>query len=100
MRRRLRLGWISTYNARCGIATHSEHLLEFFDNDAFDITILADDQERIGPDPDNVLRLWSKDHGGLGRVRDFLITNGFDAAFFQHNFQFYDFGDLRIRYSL
>ena len=94
MRRKLRLGWISTYNARCGIAAHSEHLLEFFDKNAFDITIIADDQEKVGPDPDNVLRLWSKGGVRLERVKDFLITNGFDAAFFQHNFRFYDLGDF------
>jgi len=94
MKRKLRLGWISTYNARCGIAAHSEHLLEFFDKNAFDITIIADDQEKVGPDPDNVLRLWSKGGVRLERVKDFLITNGFDAAFFQHNLRFYDLGDF------
>jgi len=94
VRRKLRLGWVSTYNARCGIAAHSEHLLEFLDKNAFDVTILADDQERIAPDPDNVLRLWSKVGGKLERVRDFLITNGFDAAFFQHNLRFYDFEEF------
>ncbi len=94
MRRKLRLGWISTYNARCGIAAHSGHLLDFIDKSAFDITILADDQERIGPDPDNVLRMWSKVGGRLDRVRDFLITNRFDAAFFQHNLRFYDFEEF------
>ncbi len=94
MRKKLRLGWISTYNARCGIAAHSGHLLEFIDKSNFEITILADDQERIGPDPDNLLRLWSKVGGRLDRVRDFLITNNFDAAFFQHNLRFYDFEEF------
>ncbi len=94
MRRKLRLGWVSTYNARCGIAAHSEHLLEFFDKTAFEITIFADAQEAIRPDPDNVLRLWSKDGVGLSRVRDYLIENRFDAAFFQHNFSFFDFGEF------
>jgi glycosyltransferase involved in cell wall biosynthesis len=94
MTRRLRLGWISTYNARCGIATHSEHLLEFFDNSAFDITIFADDQETIGTDPRNVQRLWRRSGGGLARVKDYLITNRFDAAFFQHHFNFFELDDF------
>src|SRR6516162_8822164 len=94
MRRKLRFGWISTYNAQCGIATHTEHLLEFFDEGAFEITILADDQEAIRPDPDNMLRLWSKSDGSLACVRDHLITNRFDAALFQHNFSFFDFDDF------
>jgi glycosyltransferase involved in cell wall biosynthesis len=94
MRRKLRLAWISTYNARCGIAAYSAHLLEFFDENAFDITIFADDQEAVGPDPDNLLRLWSKFGGSLTRVRNHLLANGFDAAFFQHNFSFFDFDDF------
>jgi glycosyltransferase involved in cell wall biosynthesis len=92
--RKLRLGWVSTYNARCGIATHSEHLLEFFDRSAFEITILADDQETIGPDADNIVRLWTKGGGGLARVGAYLIANGFDAAVFQYNFAFFDFDDF------
>jgi glycosyltransferase involved in cell wall biosynthesis len=94
MRRKLRLGWVSTYNAQCGIAAHSAHLLEFFPKDAFEITIIADDQEPIGPEPDNLVRLWRKDDAGLHRVRDFVVENGFDAVFFQHNFRFYDFGEF------
>ena len=94
MRRKLRLAWISTYNARCGIAAYSGHLLEFFDKSAFEITILADDQEAIGPDPENMSRLWSKSDGSLARVRNHLITNGCDAAFFQHDFSFFDFDDF------
>jgi glycosyltransferase involved in cell wall biosynthesis len=93
MRKKLRLAWISTYNARCGIAAYSEHLLEFFDKSAFEITIVADDQEAIRPDPDNIVRLWSKS-GSLARVRDYLITNRFDAAVFQYNFAFFDFSDF------
>jgi glycosyltransferase involved in cell wall biosynthesis len=94
MTRKLRLGWISTYNSRCGIAAHSEHLLEFFDKNAFEITILADEQPAIRPDPDNVLRLWSKRDQALTRVRDHLVANRFDAALFQHDFSFYDFDDF------
>jgi glycosyltransferase involved in cell wall biosynthesis len=94
MKRNLRLGWISTYNARCGIATHSKHLLEFFDKDVFEITIIADDQEVIGPDPDNVIRLWRKGGVGLARVLNYLVTNNFDAAFLQYNFSFFDPSDF------
>jgi glycosyltransferase involved in cell wall biosynthesis len=93
MARPLRLGWISTYNARCGIAKYSAHLLEFFDRHEFDITILADNQETVGPDPDNVVRLWSN-ASGLPRVTEYLRANRFDAAVFQHNFCFFDFGEF------
>ena len=90
MTRKLRLGWISTYNTRCGIASYSAHLLEHFDKNMFDITILATSQEKIGPDPQNVQRLWSRDIGSLAAVKDHLVKNNFDVAMFQHNHKFYD----------
>jgi glycosyltransferase involved in cell wall biosynthesis len=69
-------------------------LLEFFDKNAFEITILADDQPAIRPDPDNVQRLWSKRNQALTRVRDYLVANRFDAAFFQHDFSFFELDDF------
>ena len=94
MRRKLRLAWISTYNARCGIATHSQHLLEFFDRARFEITIIADDQETIGTDPDNVQRLWKRGGPGLDRVLDYVVTNKFDAIVLQYNLSFFEVSDL------
>jgi tetratricopeptide (TPR) repeat protein len=69
-------------------------LLEFFDKNVFEITILADDQLAIGPDPDNIVRLWSTGSGGLAQVTKYLITNGFDAAVFQYNFALFDFREF------
>lgn len=94
MSRKLRIGWVSTYNARCGIATYSEHLLEFFDKAIFDITIIADDQEAIGSDPDNILRLWKKGGVEFARVIDHLIANNFDAVFVQYNHGFFEIDDF------
>src|SRR5947207_1614631 len=93
-RKRIRLGGLSTYSVLIGIAAYSAHLLEFFPHRAFDITIIADDQPRLGTDPDNVVRLWSKDQPDLDRVRDFILEKKFDAVLFQHNFGFYDFGEF------
>jgi glycosyltransferase involved in cell wall biosynthesis len=94
MRRKLRLAWVSTYNAQCGIAAYSKHLLEFFDKGSFEIIIIADDQQVIGQEPDNIVRLWSKSSGDLSRVTNYLMTNAFDAVVFQHNFALFDFEEL------
>ncbi|HZU87770.1 MAG TPA: glycosyltransferase [Stellaceae bacterium] len=90
MTRKLRLAWISPYNSRCGIAEYSQHLIEHFDADAFDITILAADQSPLGPDPRNVHRIWRPLDVDLAGLRHRLLTGGFDAAFFQHNFDLFD----------
>jgi glycosyltransferase involved in cell wall biosynthesis len=95
MTRKLRLAWVSTYNTRCGIAAYSQHLAENFDRDAFDITILADDQDPPRPDPPNVVRLWvngnDSDTDKLATLANHLLAQHYDIAFFQHNFGFYDF---------
>lgn len=88
--RRLKLAWISTYNSRCGIAEYSRHLIEHFDRDAFDITILAADEPPLGPDPQNVYRVWHALDGNLADLRHRLLSGGFDAAHFQHNFSLFE----------
>jgi glycosyltransferase involved in cell wall biosynthesis len=90
MTRKLRLAWISTYNSRCGIAAYSQHLLEHFDRDMFDIAILAADEPPLGPDPQNVHRIWRPLDGNLARLRQRLLSGGFDAAYFQHNFSLFE----------
>jgi glycosyltransferase involved in cell wall biosynthesis len=87
--RKLRLAWISPYNARCEIAAGSRHLLEHFDRNAFAITILAADQPPLTPDPANLRRVWRPGDGNLGRLRHHLLSGGFDAAFFQHDFDLF-----------
>ena len=94
VRRKLRLAWVSTYNVRCGIATYSKHLLEFFDTDAFEITIIADDQQAIGRESDKIVRLWSNNSGFFSRVTNYLMTNAFDAVVFQYNFALYELNEL------
>lgn len=79
MHRKIRLAWISTFNSRCGLATHSEDLLEHFDRAVYDIVVVADRGERLKPDPPYVRRLWPDAAGSLAEARDFLA--GFDAVF-------------------
>jgi glycosyltransferase involved in cell wall biosynthesis len=88
--RRLKLAWISPYNSRSGIAEYSQHLLEHFDREAFDITILAADEPPLGPDPENVHRIWQVLDGNLAGLRHRLLSGGFDAAYFQHSFDLFE----------
>ena len=92
MNRRIRLAWVSTFNSRCGLATHSEHLLEHFDRRVFDITVIGNRQEPVRPDPDNVVRLWPDEAGSLASVRAFIRT--FDALFVNFHFSLMDIDEL------
>src|SRR5437763_933437 len=82
--RKIRLAWVSPYNSRCGLATHSEHLLEHFDRGVFDITVVADQQEPVTPDPAALVRLWPDRGGSLAAVRQFIRS--FDALFVNFHF--------------
>lgn len=53
----MKIGWISTYNTRCGIATYTDHLLEHL---GMPVTVLAaHTSDLLAPDPDNVIRCWN-----------------------------------------
>jgi glycosyltransferase involved in cell wall biosynthesis len=92
MNRKIRLAWVSTYNSRCGLATHSEHLLEHFDRQVYDITVIGNHEEPVKPDPANLVRLWPDRSGSLASVRDFIRT--FDAVFVNFHFSLMEIHDL------
>ena len=88
-----RLGWITTYRKRCGIATYSEHLTGVLD---LPLVILADDpDEQPQGDPENVHRCWRE-----GKVDDFskLMAEvdrlDLDTIVIQFNYAFFDFDCL------
>ncbi len=88
--RRLKLAWISSYNAPGAIAAASRHLLAHFDREAFAVAILAADEPPLGPEPDNVRRVWRPCDGNFAALRHSLFSGGFDAAFIQHDFARFD----------
>jgi glycosyltransferase involved in cell wall biosynthesis len=92
MHRKIRLAWVSTYNSRCGLATHSEHLLEHFDRRFYDITVIGNHAEPVRPDPPDVVRLWPDGAGSLAAVREFIRT--FDAVFVNFHFSLMEVDDL------
>ena len=92
MNRKIHLAWVSTYNSRCGLATHSEHLLAHFDRQVYEITVIANHEAPVKPDPANLVRLWPDRSGTLASVRDFIRT--FDALFVNFHFSLIDIHDL------
>ena len=92
MNRKIRLAWVSTYNSRCGLATHSEHLLEHFDRQFYDITVIGNHEEPVKPDPANLIRLWPDRSGSLASVRDYIRK--FDAVFVNFHFSLMEVHDL------
>jgi glycosyltransferase involved in cell wall biosynthesis len=89
--KRRKLGWVSSWNAKCGIAMYSRYLLEGFEPSDWDVTVLASRKDaRIQSDEENVSRCWD-DAGGrdANALIEAVLSRGLDAVVFQFNFGFF-----------
>ena len=89
LRRKPRIGWISTWNKRCGIATYSSFLSTAIPTDR--LNIFADRAaECTAPDEPNVLRCWNLGFDeSLDETFAAIVTRGIEAVVIQYNFGFY-----------
>lgn len=84
------VGWMSTYNKRCGIATYSQHLIEVLGLPTVVLAGYAD--EKLGKDSDNVLRCWHQGKvDNLTKVLTAIEEWNLDVVVVQFNYSFYDF---------
>jgi glycosyltransferase involved in cell wall biosynthesis len=83
-----KIGWISTWNARCGIANYSQFLTQSFPQDR--LTILANHiPERMDIDQPNVVRCWNAEYDENFDVAfEEIIERQIDTVVFQYNFGF------------
>ena len=93
--RKLKVGWVSTWNTRCGIATYSHFLTENFSEDVelFVIANRVSNRDILDPKlEENVHRIWNL--GGksddVERILNFVVDNSIDSVVFQYNFGFID----------
>ncbi|MFN2288606.1 MAG: glycosyltransferase [Chromatocurvus sp.] len=91
-----RAGWVTTYNARCGIATYSEHLIRYL---GLPVHVLAaHTNEPVMPDTsldEPVTRCWTE-----GRDDDFadllsaIQAEDLQTVLIQFNYGFFNFAHL------
>lgn len=88
-----KIGWITTFRKRCGIATYSAHLLAQFD---LPVAILADDQAKVErEDKYSVVPCWVE--GGpddLSTLCKEIRERKLDVIHLQFNYGFFDFEHL------
>lgn len=91
---KLRVGWITTWNVRCGIAVYSEHLLK---NASETTAILASHAaEKTGIDTANVWRCWSiGDQDNLIGLIDTIDQLYLNSIVIQFNYGFFNLKTLR-----
>lgn len=94
-RRRRTLGWVSTWNVRCGIAEYSRFLLQGFEDGDFATTILASqDNAQLDQDDDRVVRCWTNAAGGIAPLLRVLAQRAFDVLVVQFQFSLFSLAQL------
>jgi glycosyltransferase involved in cell wall biosynthesis len=89
LRHEPRIGWLSTWNKRCGIAAYSSFLTVAIPTDR--LTVFADQtDQRTAEDAPNVLRNWRM-HGNetLDQVLSDIQARSIEVVVVQYNFGFF-----------
>jgi len=90
----LKLGVVTSWNSKCGIATYSRLLLEPALSDS--LILANDDAELICEDQNNVVRCWSAgQEDPLERLEEEILTAKLDQVLIQFNFSFFALPALR-----
>lgn len=89
-----RIGWITTWNCECGIATYSEHLIRWLPQKPTIFGALND--KVVGSDEEHVIRAWHKDTAGakFDQLAQAIDQAGIDTLIIQFNYGFFDLPNL------
>lgn len=86
--RKARVAWVSTWNAKCGIAAYSEHLTAGFEQEPFIFASRANDL--VSSDSENYLRCWDAgDDDNLSDLTLAIDAKEIDVVVIQFNFGFF-----------
>jgi len=90
-----RVGWVTTWNVKCGIATHVEHLVASLPADEF-VVFAARQEPQIRPDEPNCVRAWNhgKEENGLDEITRELTARSVSALVIQFNYGFFNHSEL------
>ncbi|MFZ2629565.1 MAG: glycosyltransferase [Rugosibacter sp.] len=89
----LRIGWVSTWGSRCGIAAYSQHLISGFIND--DLHIFAPSGEITETDdPPQLTRNWAMQSARLDQLIADAAARRLDALVIQFNWEFFSLDAL------
>jgi glycosyltransferase involved in cell wall biosynthesis len=89
-----RIGWVTTWNTKCGVASYSEHLIAQFPQA---VTVLAPHQQvKLRKDGLDCIRSWwsSKEENGFEELQAQIGRLDLDTVVLQFNYSFYNFRQL------
>lgn len=90
----IKLGVVSTWNTKCGIAEYTKYLINNLSN-IQEITIFSNKvQELIALDDVNVIRCWDNYFDDLDNLYNEILKKDLDVVHFQFNFGFFELNAL------
>lgn len=96
--KKINLGWISTYNTKCGIATYSESLLEYFSKEKFDVKVLANYAQDFIDDAkeENVIRCFrDRKDADVALLKEHIKQSALESVVINFNFAFFSMQNLQ-----
>lgn len=88
-----RLGWITTWNTKCGIASYSRHLVSNLPSEA--VIFAPFTTEITDEDGSNVIRCWNQgEESNLDELSDCIEKLAIDTVIVQFNYGLFNFGSL------
>jgi len=93
----LKLGIVTTWNVKCGIAEYTKYLLEELPD--LNVTILAnfvDSREITSADGSNVVRCWKNYEDNLDKLYDEIISRNLNIIHIQFNFGLFNLKHLSV----
>ena len=89
-----KIGIITTYNTRCGIASYTKYLSQSFSNDSIILAPKTTGKSLVANDEENVSRVWELSHDNLTHMLEFIFKVKLQTIFIQFNYGFFDFTSL------
>lgn len=91
-----KIGWVSTWNTRCGIATYSEHLINHLPNKDNVIILASPMNEPNTADSINAFRKWQAGpvNNGLKNLSSIIAENCVNTLIIQFNNGLFNFDEL------
>lgn len=90
--KKIKLGWVTSWNTKCGIASYSKFLIHEIDKTKFDFCIFSSTKDTINTrDEDFVFRCWENNtERDLSKLLSQIIDKKIEVLIFQFNFGFFE----------
>jgi len=91
-----KIGIITTWNTRCGIASYTKYLSKSFINESIILAPTTDEKNLTAKDESNVRRIWKLSKDDLKQMLNYILSIKLETIFIQFNYGFFNFKDLDL----